>query len=311
MKIFVGVTDERWYEYVRSLPNIDEVNFWRPTAETPFKALDPGDLFLFKLHSPRDYIAGGGFFVHFTILPISLAWEAFGEKNGAPTYGEMRQRIIPYRRGSDDRFSDFRIGCILLTQPFFLDEADWFRPPEWSPNIVRGKGYDSDSEAGRYIWDRVSPFLEKKKAPTIGDDLRLIEEEHSRYGREVLVRPRLGQGAFKVIVTDAYNRSCAITRERALPVLEAGHIKPFAESGPHDVRNGILLRSDMHRLFDKGYLTVTPKLHIEVSRRIREEFDNGEYYFTFHGKEMAVPRRPFDRPSPEFLEWHNEKVFRG
>ena len=97
----------------------------------------------------------------------------------------------------------------------------------------------------------------------------------------------------------------------SLPVLEAAHIKPYSAHGPHDVKNGILLRSDMHRLFDTGYMTITPQLHIEVSRRIKEEFENGKYYYTFHGKKAHPPQRLNDRPSPEFLSWHNENVFRG
>jgi putative restriction endonuclease len=64
------------------LPGIDEVNFWQPGGGTPFRALESGEPFLFKLHSPHDYIVGGGFFAHSTSLPVSLAWEVFGEKNG-------------------------------------------------------------------------------------------------------------------------------------------------------------------------------------------------------------------------------------
>ena len=70
-----------------------------------------------------------------------------------------------------------------------------------------------------------------------------------RYGALQLVRPRLGQGAFRVAVTDAYDRACAVTGEHSLPVLEAAHIKPFAENGPHEVVNGVLLRAEPPRVF--------------------------------------------------------------
>ena len=70
--------------------------------------------------------------------------------------------------------------------------------------------------------------------------------------------PRLGQGAFRVLVTDAYRRRCTISNERTLPVLEAAHIRPYADNGPHQLSNGLLLRSDLHRLFDLGYFTVDP-----------------------------------------------------
>jgi hypothetical protein len=72
------------------------------------------------------------------------------------------------------------------------------------------------------------------------------------------VRQRLGQGAFRVLVTDAYERRCAVTGEKALPVLQAAHIRPVTKEGTHQLDNGLLLRSDIHALFDQGYVTVTP-----------------------------------------------------
>ncbi len=307
MNFFIGITDQAWFEYLSSLPSPDEVNFWQPSGKTTFRALQPGELFLFKLHSPNDYIVGGGFFAHSTLLPISLAWEAFQEKNGANSLLEMRQRIAKYRR-SEDLFEDFTIGCIILEQPFFLDKSEWIPILEWSPNIVKGKTFEIDSEPGKSIWHKLQLILSRRQLPH-EPDLR-TDEERARYGKETLIKPRLGQGSFKILVTDAYRRSCAITQERVLPVLEAAHIKPYSDDGPHEVRNGVLLRSDMHKLFDSGYLTITPKLHIEISRRIREEFDNGEYYFTFHGNHVSPPTRLNDSPSREFLTWHNENVFR-
>lgn len=73
-----------------------------------------------------------------------------------------------------------------------------------------------------------------------------------RYGTPVTILPRLGQGTFRIVVTDAYERQCAVTGERTLPVLEAAHVRPYGRSGPHDPRNGLLLRSDLHTLFDRG-----------------------------------------------------------
>jgi len=311
MKLYVGVTDNAWFDYLSSIEDIDEVNFWQPSGDSTFKVLQQGELFLFKLHSPRDYIAGGGIFAYATTLPISLAWDAFREKNGADSYEEMRHRIVQYRRTVDNRFEDFKIGCILLTQPFFFEKSDWFAVPEWRAPIVRGKGYGLDTEAGKFILRRIEQVMAERKKLYLDNEGKSIVEEHDKYGKDILIKPRLGQGVFKILVTDAYNRSCAITRERALPVLEAAHIKPYSKEGPHEVTNGILFRSDMHKLFDTGYMTITHQLSIEVSRRIKEEFENGEYYFTFHGKQIHTPKRPEDCPSSEFLSWHNEKVFRG
>ncbi len=334
MKIYVSVTDNEWFNFLRRLSTpsrppvsiltseavpapLDEVNFWQPSPTAELRAIQPGDLFLFKLHrSPQthgmDLIAGGGVFARYSELPVSLAWEAFGPKNGASTFLEMRESIIKYRRSGENAFVDFKIGCVILTQPFFLDESEWFQVPEWRQPIVRGKTYSLDSEAGKTIWRSLTIIWEKKKFIDLHQEAKRIEEERARYGKETTIRPRLGQGAFKIAVTEAYRRSCAITEEHSLPALEAAHIKPYGESGPHEVYNGLLLRSDVHRLFDRGYITVTPDYRVEVSRRLRDEYENGRYYYPFHGHRLHhLPPNPTDYPSREFLIWHNENIFRG
>ena len=77
MKIWVGVTDKQWFDRL-TLLKPDEVNFWQPSGGRRFAALDPGELFLLKLHSPNNFIVGGGHFVRHSPLPASLAWDAFG-----------------------------------------------------------------------------------------------------------------------------------------------------------------------------------------------------------------------------------------
>jgi predicted restriction endonuclease len=112
-------------------------------------------------------------------------------------------------------------------------------------------------------------------------------------------------------VTDSYDRRCAATGERTLPVLEAAHIKPYADGGAHAVTNGLLLRSDLHTLFDRGYLTITPGYRLEVSRRIREEYENGRDYYALNGRELRPPRSENARPDPLLLDWHNRHRYLG
>ncbi len=130
-----------------------------------------------------------------------------------------------------------------------------------------------------------------------------------RYGKPHLIRPRLGQGAFRVLVTDAYGRRCAVTQERTLPALEAAHIRPYSDGGEHEAHNGLLLRRDIHKLFDTGYVTVTPDLNFEVSQRIKEDYENGRDYYALHGKQIAAPVRLNERPDRSVLAWHNEHRF--
>jgi putative restriction endonuclease len=303
INLVVAVTDDDWFETLRRRSNQTEVNFWAPSAAS-FRALQPGELFLFKLHAPRNAIVGGGIFAYSSTLPCSLAWEAFGEANGAKSGLEMRSRIARYRKTSPTDRSDFPVGCRILTQPFFFDEAYWISaPPSWSPNIVSFKTYNSGDAEGLALWQAVTDRLVRLQTPLLDDGVR--------FGKPQLVKPRLGQGAFRILVTDIYDRRCVVTKERTLPALEAAHIRPYGDGGAHEAKNGLLLRRDIHSLFDAGYVTVTPDLHFEVSRRIREEFENGRHYYAMHGQQIKPPSDPDQHPDPSALAWHNEHCFRG
>jgi putative restriction endonuclease len=242
-------------------------------------------------------------------LPISLAWEAFGEGNGVRSLPEMRNRIAKYRHVPMGPRENPTIGCILLAEPFFFTEADWIPiPSDFSLNIVQGKGYSSrDGATGEELWEAVTERLSMSLSanPDAGP-ATVAAVESDRYGEPMLVRPRLGQGTFRVIVTDTYERRCAITGERTLPVLEAAHIKPYSSGGPHELENGLLLRSDLHTLFDQAYLTVdADQLKVVVSGRIREEFENGRDYYQLHGRAIRLPRETSSLPSREYLAFHN------
>lgn len=305
IKLVVAVTDSDWFDYLRRQPQLDEVNFWAPSAAN-FKALQPGELFLFKLHAPRNVIVGGGVFAYANTLPCSLAWQAFGTANGAVSSQAMRHRILKYRRADPSDRSDFEIGCRILTQPFFLDESDWIPvPASWAPNIVSFKTYDTQEPDGLALWKAVQDRLQDRVG-SAG-----FSEAGARYGAPHLVAPRLGQGAFRVLVTDSYRRRCAVTGEKTLPALEAAHIRPYSEGGSHEASNGLLLRRDLHSLFDAGYVTVTPEHRFLVSHRIKEEFDNGRHYYALHGQQIDGPPDLRQRPDPDALKWHNEERFNG
>lgn len=314
MKFYLGVTDNNWYNYLSKI-NPEDINFWQPGGTVNFRVLTSGAPFLFKLKSPLNAIGGIGFFSSHTFLPITIAWDTFRNRNGCQTFDEFRRMILNYR--IDKNNINPTIGCIVLTNPIFFKKEDWIETPaDWGKNIVQGKSYDSNNEVGKDIWERVEKLLDKYLYLNEIDEGKsqfILEEPASpAYGNSVLTKVRLGQGAFRVLVTDAYTRRCSITGEKTLPVLEAAHIKPYAESGPHFISNGLLLRSDMHKLFDGGYLTITHDLKIEVSSRIREEFQNGKEYYRYHGKELLfIPQREIDKPNKKFIDWHNANIYNG
>jgi putative restriction endonuclease len=166
---------------------------------------------------------------------------------------------------------------------------------------VSGKGYDLETPSGSYI-EAIRYLLQMSAQHTADPDRPM-------FGDPRLVRPRLGQTAFKSLVLTAYHRRCAITGAKILPVLEAAHIRPVTENGEHRLDNGLLLRSDVHTLFDAGYLSLDSGYRLRVSPRLRREFSNGEEFYARANEQISIPDRPGERPAREAIEWHMDTKF--
>lgn len=298
MRGYIAVTDNGWASYLSAM-SATEVNFWFPSAEQAFRALQVGDPFLFKTHFPDNQIVGGGYFEHFTILRASEAWAFLGEGNGVPDVEHLIARVARYRRA--DPGIDPVIGCVIL------NDVVWFTSPPTAPasfarNIVRGKSYALPAEDSE-VEQAFSLLL---SGAALSQALGVLGPTR---GEPTVVVPRLGQGAFQAVVLDAYQARCAITGHRIRPTLQAAHIRPVAAGGQHRVDNGLLLRSDVHTMFDRGYLTVDDQHRLRVSPRLRREFANGDEFYARDGESILLPPRPQERPNAEFLEWHQDSVF--
>ena len=238
-----------------------------------------------------------------------MAWEVYDIANGAPTYPAMRERLLRIRARfgmATDPKQDFQIGCILLTNVAFFPDGEWVRAPsDFAGPIVQGKTYDLRHGEGERIWQQCrarsgDPQFVPRELPLPGG-----------YGPETAIRPRLGQRSFRIAVLDTYLRRCAVTNERTLPALEAAHIREYHDVQEHSINNGISFRADIHKLFDRGYVTVTPDYHFEVSKQIKEEFENGHDYYALHGTAIRLPERAIDLPAIDALQWHNENRYLG
>jgi putative restriction endonuclease len=299
MRGFVGNTDFDWFTLL-SQSGHDEVNFWRPSGSASFKALAPGQPLLFRLKAPHRAIAGFGFFERYVPLPDWLTWETFGTKNGVKDWPSFSKRIAKYRRANAAHL----VGCILLSSPVFLPRELWVAQPEdWKDQIVSGKGYDLSKGVGARVWAECMAAAQLQAPP--------LAAQSPRWSDPIPTRRRLGQGTFRAAITDAYDRACAVTQEHSLPVLEAAHIRPYSQGGEHVLNNGLLLRSDLHRLFDRGYVGVDSDHRFLVSDRLRADFDNGKTYYAMQGQQLVVPRAVTERPDAEALEWHRNEVFLG
>ena len=316
MQGYIGVTYRDWYNYLSSQSRVDEVNFWRPHGDRGFRALNPGDLFFFKLRGSERVIVGFGFFERWDSLPVWLAWEAFQQMNGAPDFDTLVDNILRVRQETDsgDRTGNFKIGCIMLAAPIFFSPSDWVALPDsWAPTgIQQGKGYDLTQEEGRRVLEEC---LERSRRSehywNVERGAGVIAGGADRYGNPIMVRPRKGQGLFSIAVRDAYQGACAVTREHSAPVLEAAHIVPYSRGGMHNVDNGLLLRRDLHRLYDLGYVTVTPDYVFRVGERLQDEFHNGRSYYGMDKTGIELPANELWKPNRELLEWHHTEVFKG
>jgi putative restriction endonuclease len=290
---------------------MDEVNFWRPLAQSPFKALSPGEPFFFRLKHPHNCIAGYGFFAHATRLPLRLAWDAFGLRNGDPSFERFVNRIAEYRKESplEAVLSSKELTCLVLRSAYFFPPERWIEwgiDRGWERNIVSFKTYDMASGDGQML----RAILQNGQPPEFGEAFELVDLDRRRLV-EALSVVREGQGAFRVRVLDAYGRRCAITGERALPTLDAAHIQPYRGPASNHIQNGLALRADIHRLYDSGYVTVTGDYKFQASRSLKDDFDNGALYYGLHGQRLVnVPTTPALRPSRDALDWHAKTIFR-
>jgi HNH endonuclease len=313
----VANTDKQWFDHFRpndSLTVVDEVNFWRPLAQHRFRVLSVGEPLFFRLKHPYSAVAGFGFFAGEFALTINMAWEVFAAKNGDLSYERFVSRIREYRQRLGSRETDpaaDHLSCLILRDAVFLPEADWLPwglKQEWSKNLVTYKSYDLNEAAGRKLRELMQG-IHPPEVPDLLPDFVPVTAD-TRTKREVPMFIREGQGTFRLRVCDAYGWKCAVTGERAVPVLEAAHIQSYLGPESNHIQNGLALRADLHRLYDAGYITVTEDLRVEVSQSLKEEFDNGKQYYKMAGSRVLVPKNPSLRPSEAALRWHSENLFR-
>ena len=302
MRIYVAVTDFDCFAFLQQTKP-DEVNFWRASTRPVFRALRPGQLFLFKLHAPRNVIVGGGVFSRYLQLPVSTAWESFGTATGAASRSEFINTVYREKRITWHDRPDISIGSIVLTRPFFFSQDQWIpEPGTWERNIPLGKLYETDTVEGRALLDAV---LER-----VGTHLGRPDEQGS-FLVDHLTQHIPGSGSFSLTMTQLYHNQCAISGETALPALSVAQIRPGERGGEQSPVNGILLRKDLCELFRLGYITVRPDFTVSISPRLVRESPRGMTGYTrFDGRPLSGMPDSFEHwPSRENLIWHGDHVF--
>lgn len=215
-------------------------------------------------------------------------------------------------------------------QPFLIPEYQ--RPYAWSDDEITTLFDDlrefaenevtknNDSTEGTYFLGTVVSYINEDKEQEIIDGqqritsiLLLLRAIYTKL-KSASVKTDEAKNFIKQIgpsiwrqnkLTGAVDYSKILISSRVMD-----DIRPYSNDGPNEVKNGILLRSDIHKLFDDGYITITPNLEVLVSNRLHSDFGNGKMYYQYNREKLiSTPADLGDLPSKEYLEWHNDTVF--
>ncbi|PRH81244.1 HNH endonuclease [Arenimonas caeni] len=124
----------------------------------------------------------------------------------------------------------------------------------------------------------------------------LASDHDARVWTLMAVAQRQGQGAFRAKLLEAYDSCCTISGCNAVAVLEAAHIVPYRGEHTHRVDNGLLLRSDLHTLFDLGLLWINQDHTVGIAASLM-----GTEYETLEGCALRLPKSEENYPNPVHL----------
>lgn len=277
----IAVTDATWFEYQRSHGFIDGVNFWTPSQNRP-KQLSKGDYFVFKLAGPGDRIGGYGTFVEYKYQSLDATWNEFGRKNGADSKAEFINTLT--RFPSSDKVN---CGCLVLKDVVYFEET-----------VNRVKAGIVKKPAQLYAYENAPfPFGNLQPSQT---GFSLVQNATKTMTMQICA-DRTGQGAFHTAVSKAYKGRCCITGETTPELLQAAHIQDYINVQSHHIQNGLLLRIDIHKLFDSGLLYIDQSYHVHISPLVKTP-----EYVKLDGKSISLPTNKSEWPSPVALKFKED-----
>jgi len=177
-------------------------------------------------------------------------------------------------------------------------------PADFSRIVEQGLS-DSEPALPRLDIATSTPAFEENQAPYF------LEKDRKRisYLTSRAVRDRV----FRQLILRAYDKRCAVTgikliNGRGRAEVDAAHIKSVEANGPDIVSNGVALSGTAHWMFDRGLISFSDDLKILTSRQVND-IDSVRSFINRTGHALA-PKRPFERPHPNFLKWHREHCFK-
>jgi putative restriction endonuclease len=285
----IAPTDENWFAFLKNSQFNSFINFWTPTTWN-VKNLKSGDKWYFLLKSPIRKIGGYGEFVEYKNMTPQAAWKEYGLRNGCNSKLDLTVKIQKYIDRNSKKHSkkninidNYEIGCIVLKNCVFWDSDSYIDPTNFNISIAK-------QVVTRKYFKQYDPFTIKDI-----DDFFLLDEPREVYKLEV--NQRKGQGIFKGLILKAYNNKCCISDETCPELLEAAHIQHYLNQQSNHIQNGILLRVDLHRLFDNNLLYIDNGYIVRISPLV-----NTPHYKKYNGRKISLPNNMDDHPSLTALE---------
>lgn len=230
-------------------------------------------------------ICGYGIYQGIEKMTIKEAWKKFGPNNGCDSYASFKDKLGVYNKSIED---DKTIGAICLSDVVFFDDNNFIDLDlinvEWHNCIVKFKRYyNEDPIISCHQINNTENFRLIPKAPK--------KKKHSE------TTQREGQSEFRQKVASAYCHKCCITGESCADLLEAAHIQGYISKESNHIQNGLLLRVDLHKMFDSGLLAIEENYRVIVSKIV-----TSEYYQSFNGKPISLPCDKYNHPSTDALK---------
>jgi len=208
---------------------------------------------------------------------------------------KRRKELLPRFRcyGCSSEFDSPLTASVSVTQYRARYDAEWvdltatLRAPEIRPLCVAPK---SQLSLRPIVWSSLTSALRARVTERVHEQIPSGDVSFAREGhREVRTRARIGQSDFREGLLGRFGDNCALTGPTPPAALEAAHLYSYADIGKHHSHGGLLLRRDVHRLFDRGDLAIHPEeLSIDADPSIRS-YRN---YLPLHGRRIQVEVEP-------------------
>lgn len=189
------------------------------------------------------------------------------------------------------------------------------------------KGLSSASKADKAMWEEMQADWEefavvsdmairsleesKKRGELSKGEQEKSRSDYTANDNLRLTKTRQGQGLFKAALLSAYNYRCCVTGLSVRELLIASHIIPWSKDKTRrlDPSNGLLLSALQDKAFDRGLMTITEDMKVQVSQKIQAKGD--EYFmssvYRFNGSKVSVPGK-FE-PDPVCLAYHRKEIY--